>query len=158
MFYCSILNLLHLVLYVTPILSFQKLAIDDHAFWYWSRKNPVKIDQYHGCWCPCPGTRPINDISIEFEIQWHFVMNFCCNWLIMFQTRPLQILIEFWLQSRGHYVDVIMGTIASQITSLGMFTQPFVQRQIKENIKAPRHWPLCGEFTGDRWISRTNGQ
>ena len=27
-----------------------------------------------------------------------------------------------------------------------------------ENIKAPRHWPLCGEFTGDRWILRTNGQ
>ena len=22
--------------------------------------------------------------------------------------------------------------------------------QIKENIKAPRHWPLCGESTGDR--------
>ena len=32
------------------------------------------------------------------------------------------------------------------------FAQPFVQAQIKENIKAPRHWPLCGEFTGDRWI------
>ena len=29
---------------------------------------------------------------------------------------------------------------------------------IKENIKAPRHWPFCGEFTGDRWIPRTNGQ
>ena len=26
----------------------------------------------------------------------------------------------------------------------------FVQMQIKENIKAPRHWPLWGEFTGDR--------
>ena len=37
-------------------------------------------------------------------------------------------------------------------------TQPFIQAQIKENIKAPRHWPLCGEFTGDRWIPRTNGQ
>ena len=24
----------------------------------------------------------------------------------------------------------------------------FIQTQIKENIKAPRHWPLCGEFTG----------
>ena len=23
-----------------------------------------------------------------------------------------------------------------------------IQTQIKENIKAPRHWPLCGEFTG----------
>ena len=30
-----------------------------------------------------------------------------------------------------------------------MFTQTFIQTQIKENIKAPRHWPLCGEFTGE---------
>ena len=57
-----------------------------------------------------------------------------------------------------HYDDVIMGVIVSQTTSLTMFTQPFIQTQIKENIKAPRHWPLCGEFTGDRWIPRTNGQ
>ena len=28
-----------------------------------------------------------------------------------------------------------------------------MRAQIKESIKAPRHWPLCGEFTGDRWIS-----
>ena len=24
----------------------------------------------------------------------------------------------------------------------------FFKTQIKENIKDPRHWPLCGEFTG----------
>ena len=29
-----------------------------------------------------------------------------------------------------------------------LFTQPFIQTKIKEDIKAPRHWPLCGEFTG----------
>ena len=30
-----------------------------------------------------------------------------------------------------------------------LFTQPFIQTQIKENIKGPRrHWPLYGEFTG----------
>ena len=46
-----------------------------------------------------------------------------------------------------HYGDVIMGTIASQSTSSPLFTQTFIQTQIKENIKAPRHWPLCGEFT-----------
>ena len=28
-----------------------------------------------------------------------------------------------------------------------LFTQLFIHTQIKENIKAPRHWPLCGEFT-----------
>ena len=38
------------------------------------------------------------------------------------------------------------------------FTQPFIRAQIKVNIKAPRHWPLCGEFAGPRWIPRTNGQ
>ena len=38
-----------------------------------------------------------------------------------------------------------------------LFAQLFVHAQIKENIKAPRHWPLCGEFTADRWIPRTNG-
>ena len=37
-------------------------------------------------------------------------------------------------------------------------TQPFIQVQNQESIKAPRHWPLCGEFTGDRWIPRTKGQ
>ena len=30
--------------------------------------------------------------------------------------------------------------------------------QITENIKAPRHWPLRGEFTGGGWIPRTKGQ
>ena len=29
-----------------------------------------------------------------------------------------------------------------------LFTQPFNRAQIKENIKALRHWILCGEFTG----------
>ena len=39
-----------------------------------------------------------------------------------------------------------------------LFTQPFIQTQIKENIKAPRHWPLCGEFTGHWLILRTKGK
>ena len=39
-----------------------------------------------------------------------------------------------------------------------LFAQLLVQAQLKENIKAPRHWPQCGEFTGDQWIPRTKGQ
>ena len=40
-----------------------------------------------------------------------------------------------------------MNAMASRITSLtiGGVTQPFIQAQMKENIKAPRHWPLWGE-------------
>ena len=41
-----------------------------------------------------------------------------------------------------------MTTMASQITSLTIVYSTVIQTQIKENIKALRHWPLCGEFTG----------
>ena len=44
-----------------------------------------------------------------------------------------------------------MGAIASQITkslALRLFTKPFLQTQLKENIKAPRHWPLWGTSSG----------
>ena len=40
-----------------------------------------------------------------------------------------------------------MGAMASQITILTIVFQPFIQAQIKENIKGPRHWPLWGEFS-----------
>ena len=57
-----------------------------------------------------------------------------------------------------YHCDVIMSAMASQITSIWVFTRPFIQAQIKENIKALRHWPLWGEFTGDRWIPHTKSQ
>ena len=45
-----------------------------------------------------------------------------------------------------------MSAIACQITTASwLFTQLFIQAQMKEN-KAPRYWPLCVEFTGDRWL------
>ena len=37
-----------------------------------------------------------------------------------------------------------MGTMASEITSLVIGYSTVYSAQIKENIKAPRHWPLCG--------------
>ena len=46
-----------------------------------------------------------------------------------------------------------MNSMASQITSLTLFTQPFIQAQMKENMKAPRLWPLWGEFTGGEKVT-----
>ena len=46
-----------------------------------------------------------------------------------------------------------MGAMASQITSLTIVYSTVIQAQIKENIKAPRHWlcagnsPVTGEFS-----------
>ena len=44
-----------------------------------------------------------------------------------------------------------------QSSAYRLFAQPFVHAQIKENIKAPRHWPLWGESTGDRRILLIKG-
>ena len=38
--------------------------------------------------------------------------------------------------------------IASQITSLTVVYSVVYSGAHQRNIKAPRHWPLCGEFTG----------
>ena len=57
-----------------------------------------------------------------------------------------------WHYTTVYYGSAIMGTISNHQP------HPFIRVQIKENIKAPRHWPLWGEFTGDRWIPRTKGQ
>ena len=59
-----------------------------------------------------------------------------------------------------HYIDVIMGAMASQITKPHdcLLNGLSMNAQMEENIKAPRHWPLWGEFTGDRWIPHTKGQ
>ena len=52
-----------------------------------------------------------------------------------------------FMNARLHYGDVVMGTVASQVTSLTIVNQPFIRVQIKENIKdrgpvnSPHKWP-----------------
>ena len=48
------------------------------------------------------------------------------------------------LDGSQHYRDVIMGVIASQITSLSIVYSTFIRAQIKGNMKASRHWPSAG--------------
>ena len=52
------------------------------------------------------------------------------------------------------------SAMASQITSIAFVYLTVYSGTDKKqtNLKAPRHWPLWGEFSGDRWIPRTKGQ
>ena len=63
---------------------------------------------------------------------------------------------QIYLHSLKGHRDDRDGVSTSPASRL--FTQSFIQAQIKENIKDPSHWPLCGEFTGDRWIPHTKDQ
>ena len=69
-----------------------------------------------------------------------------CHWLVKPGKQPI-ITVTSWLAQRR------LKSPASWL-----FAQPCVQAQIKENIKAPRHWPLWGKSNGDRWSPLTKGQ
>ena len=58
----------------------------------------------------------------------------------------------------NHYNDFIMGPMASQITSLTFVYTAVYSGADQRKHQTLRHWPLCGDFTGDRWISRTKDQ
>ena len=60
--------------------------------------------------------------------------------------------------AQHHYSDVIMSAMGSQITGVSIICPKFVQAEINETIKTPRHWPLWGESTDDWWIPLTKGQ
>ena len=69
------------------------------------------------------------------ELYSHMFQNWTINWL-----------------NHYHYSDVIMTPVVFEISWL--FAQPFLQTHIKENTKAPIHWPLWGESTG--WLGLEN--
>ena len=51
-----------------------------------------------------------------------------------------------------------MGAMEFQITSLTIVYSAAYSGADQKKFKAQRHWPLWGEFIGDRWIPLTNGQ
>ena len=84
----------------------------------------------------------INLSTYIFKFRFMLVIHY---WLLMtWQVGHIPLMYNIL----GHYSDVIMSVMASQITSVSIFAQPFVQAHMKENIKAPRHWSLWGEATG----------
>ena len=79
-------------------------------------------------------------LDLWFSINNSFTYSVLRHWLCSHQRKLTQ-----------HYDDVIMSAIASHQPHDCLPNRLF-KAQIKENIKAPRHRPLCGEFIADRWI------
>ena len=62
------------------------------------------------------------------------------------------------MNNSTHYIDVITGAMASQITGVSVVCLTVCSGAEKEHIKALRHLPMWGEFIGNRWTSLTKGQ
>ena len=94
-----------------------------------------------------------------WHIRWHHHVNNCNtpndvqNKAIDFKTVSIATLTLYIITMTSSW-----GRWRLKSPPARLFTQPFIQAQMKENIKAPRHWPMCGECTCDRWIPHKNGQ
>ena len=78
-------------------------------------------------------------------------MTSSCHCLFKFSYAPLDTstFVPSNIKSL-HYSGVIMSSMASQITSVTIVYSTIYSGTDQRNIKAPRRWPLCGEFTSDR--------
>ena len=95
----------------------------------WAPKREVRV--------LCAGKRMGLKLTFSMKYQ-HKKGCECLN--SIFSPAPHASILLQWRHNERHCV--------SKLPASRLFTQPFIQAQIKENIKAPRHWPLCGEFTG----------
>ena len=119
------------------------------------------------------------NIAFAFGVHDHCIYNLLSNLLNKHVKALLQIayLCGFPVKSvakSAHLTKISKTTIGCQATNITvtswwarwrlkspgshLFPQTFIQAKIKENNKAPRHRPVCGEFTADQIIPRTNGQ
>ena len=76
---------------------------------------------------------------------------------VMMSPRCLEKLVTAWGHATLHWRHNERYGVSNHQPH-DCFLNRLFKAQIKENIKAPRHWPSWGEFTGDRWIPHTKGQ
>ena len=128
-----------------------------------TRKSMGNSSKQNQCWF-------IVNWTIKNKLQWDFPWNLIdANVFEKVVCKMVSIL--FWshlVKSPGpmcatttgnwHYGDVIMGAIASQITSLTIVYSTVYSDADRRKHQSSASLSFVWEFTGDRWIPRTNGQ
>ena len=82
-------------------------------------------------------TTKVSSYDTFTTTDWHFPGDHYKEWRLIGFTYWIRLAIF-------HYSDVIMSTMASQITGVSIVYSPFSSGGDKKNIKAPGHWPLLG--------------
>ena len=137
-------------------------AIRGDRFLIWLKINLRTGKQLHillDMWLPIHAEIEYNHVD-KMNHDW---LHLVCNTLLMhsFIIHPesLSCILGICIKSIifinslwtfSHYSDVIMGTMASQIISLTIVYSTVCSGPDQRNSKAPHHWLLWGEFTGDR--------
>ena len=124
---------------ITPKSSALCMWLQHYIYVTLNHKTYFESEQFKKIDTSKPLTNVVNNIK---KLKMHF-NDKCFNMLGICYT---------------HYSDVIMSSMGSQITGVSIVCPTVCPGADKKNLKVPRHWPLWGEFTGDRWIPRAKDQ
>ena len=102
-------------------------------------------------------TRP-QHVYVIFVISGFSLSTKPVKLLLIVPSQPVNKVLQKDVDQTLCYNDVIMTTMATPITSLTIVYSPFIQGADQRKHQSSASLALCGEFTGDRWIPRTNGQ
>ena len=138
--------------------------------YYWSKFESTKSLGVCYWWVKIPlcGCMEYGLKHIACYVQKYIAaLAICYNWGLV-RDQPLGRLhlwncllhaLNIFLSICCHYNDVIMGSMASQITSLTVVYSTVYSGADQSKYQSSASLAfVCGEFTGDRWIPRTNGQ
>ena len=132
-------------------LSFNSAVIE---CWEWTSKY---MSHFAYNYLSIPGLKLIyvnerNPFDMQHSALWNFDIQKLENLYTTFlYTNSIAVVkvLQWPIQWRLNGRD---GASNHQSHACCLFTQPFIQAQIKENIKVPRHWPLWGELTENVFI------
>ena len=118
-----------------------------------NKRNKIQNLRHDGCLDKklLLGFKRVFEWSYNYLLTLVFAFN---NGYIYKKDMWLQLKLMLWV----HNSDVIMGTIASQITSLTIIYSTVYSDADQRKHQSSASLAFVREFTGDRWIPDKNGQ
>ena len=130
-----------------------KLYILVDCFCFWSKICMHLLVFWYGNAFIMQSSRMRHYPTISRAHTNHPWYNLICMFRYAWESKQTQ----HWISHCGKVLFVCNITPTAQwvrwrlkLPALLLFSQPCIQAKIKENITAPRYWPLWREYTGDR--------
>ena len=153
---CITLCHLHTVVFMCYLYDIMKCFVRNDEIKLWNHiftSLVLCLEMWHGAFLNFPviPTALRHRSSVNQQQVWHSTIALvpptrCFSFIILGGS----VFLQWSLQWRHNELDGV-----SNHQPHYCLLNRFFKAQIKEKIKAPRHWPLCGEFTDGRWIPHT---
>ena len=123
----------------------------------------IHVRVLHGCWAAPSVINLLSSCRCSHYSNGRFAYNtkyshIAITMLLIRNPRPFCIIYNNVAYEMEHYIDVIMTTMASQITSLTVVYSTVYSDADQRKHQSSTSLAFVWEIHRDRWIPRTKGQ